>query len=209
MMPPPLSHRRNPSQEEFVKTQQQAHGANLLRAGGGCKRGGEMAAPHTGGLLVAPYAMKPADGNAVGSAKRGGEYRGSKDGGRAFDGGLLGQFHHEQNEQRLAEQKLRSPSRRGPHAPCTCTTCCTDACTCTACTPLMHAMVAPCTGHAPRAYAHAHALHVLRECVSQRTSMHIPGPEATTSSPASLRWKRERARQATRSQRRSPPRSTT
>jgi hypothetical protein len=40
----------------------------------------------------------------------------------------------------------------------------------------MHAMVAPCTGHAPRAYAHAHALHayVLRECVSQRTSMHIP-----------------------------------
>jgi hypothetical protein len=126
MMPPPLSHRRNPSQEKFVKTQQQAHGANLLRAGGGsCKRGGEMAAPHTGGLLVAPYgyAMKPADGNAVGSAKRGDEYRGSKDGGRAFDGGLLGQFHHEQNEQRLAEQKLRSPSRRGPHAPCTCTTC--------------------------------------------------------------------------------------
>ena len=70
MMPPPLSHRRNPSQEEFVKTQQQAHGANLLRAGGGCKRGGEMAAPHTGGLLVAPYgyAMKPADGNAASAA---------------------------------------------------------------------------------------------------------------------------------------------
>ena len=125
-MPPPLSPRPNPSQEEFVKTQQQAHGANLLRDGG-AKRGGEMAAPYTGGLLVAPYTMThAANGNG---AKRGGEMRGAKGGG-AFDGGLLGQFNHEQNEQRLAEQKLRSPSRRmhmhgmshrahARHAPCT------------------------------------------------------------------------------------------
>ena len=137
-MPPPLSPRPNPSQEEFVKTQQQAHGANLLRDGG-AKRGGEMAAPYTGGLLVAPYTTThAANGNG---AKRGGEMRGAKGGG-AFDGGVLGQFNHEQNEQRLAEQKLRSPSaRREPHAPCT----------------HVHMCMCMCTCHMHMSHVHAHA----------------------------------------------------
>lgn len=78
-----------------------------------------MAASYSGGLLVAPRTKM-----TVGAAKRGGELRGTKSCG-AFDGGLLAHFNHEQKEQRQAEQRLRSPyrygpSRRGPHAPCTC-----------------------------------------------------------------------------------------
>ena len=115
MTPPSLSPRPNPSQEEFVKTQQQAHGADLLRA----KRGGEMAAPYTGGLLVASY-----KGDAIGGAKRGGEMRGAKGGG-AFDGGMLGQNEHEQNEQTAGRAEDAQPRGAGPHAPCTCTACCT------------------------------------------------------------------------------------
>ena len=140
VMPPPLSPRPNPSQEEFVKTQQQAHGADLLRA----KRGGEMAAPYTGGLLVASY-----KGDAIGGAKRGGEMRGAKGGG-AFDGGMLGQNEHEQNEQRLTEQKMRSPSRRGA-----------------ACTVHMHGMLhraLACTMHRAHAHAHMHMHMHMHAC---------------------------------------------
>ena len=130
MTPPPLSPRPNPGQEEFLKTQQRSNSAALLRAGS-AKRGGEMAAPYGGGLLEAPRSMThAAKGDAVGAAKRGGGLRGAKSCG-AFDGGLLAHFNHEQKEQRQAEQRLRSPygpSRRGPHAPCTC----------------MHSILVPC-----------------------------------------------------------------